>query len=82
MDLLLDINSEIFPVEVGERYNIVLASSLSLHGHPDEGNVYDSSTQRSLLNSYDYAMYGRVFKFQEDKSSKSSDRMYDTSGNL
>jgi DNA-directed RNA polymerases I, II, and III subunit RPABC3 len=68
MDLLLDLNVDIYPVEMGDCFNIAIASSLSLHGQPDDGNVYDQSNQASLLDRYDYAMYGRVFRYQEDKS--------------
>lgn len=68
MDLLLDINIDIYPVEMGERFSIAIASSLSLHGQPDDGNVYDQSNQASLLDRYEYAMYGRVFRYTEDKA--------------
>jgi len=66
MDLLIDINTDIYPMEVNDKFTFVLTSSLNLDGAPDEG-VFDQSGKPSLLDKYEYAMYGKVFKYQEEK---------------
>jgi DNA-directed RNA polymerase I, II, and III subunit RPABC3 len=37
VDLVLDVNSELFSTKIGDRINISLASTLSLDGTPDDG---------------------------------------------
>lgn len=65
MDLVLDINSEIYPVKQGDRLNIALAKTLNLDGSPsDEGSYRPDATGPSLADKYDYVMYGRLFKFE------------------
>lgn len=65
MDLVLDINSEIYPVRQGDRLSIALAKTLNLDGSPsDEGSYRPDATGPSLADKYDYVMYGRLFKFE------------------
>lgn len=64
MDMVLDVNTEVYPVREGDRYSCAIASTLSLDGKPDSGE-YDPSGQPSLLDRFEYAMYGRFFKFEQ-----------------
>ena len=51
-------------MEEGDKLNLALASSLSLDDKPDDG-VYDQSRDKStLLDDYEYAAYGKVFKYE------------------
>lgn len=63
MDLTLDINSEIFPMKNSEKFTLALASTLDLDGKP-ETNEFDQSGKPSLLDRYEYGMYGKVFKYE------------------
>jgi len=40
MDLSLDVNIDIFPMEVGDKFKMLLSDTLSLDGVPDDG-YYD-----------------------------------------
>ncbi|GBG75384.1 hypothetical protein CBR_g20014 [Chara braunii] len=40
MDLILDINVDIYPLKEGEKFALALAPTLNLDGTPDEG-VFD-----------------------------------------
>lgn len=75
--LLLDINIEVYPVRVGEKYAFVLTKSLSLDGSPlDAADAWRPNNIKSnLADKYEYVMYGRIFKLEEMSSSK----MYFTS---
>jgi DNA-directed RNA polymerases I, II, and III subunit RPABC3 len=68
MELSLDINSDIYPIKSGERITLALATTLSFDGAPDEG-VYDANLlqKKTLMDQYEYVMYGRVFKFEEEQ---------------
>ena len=65
LQLDLDINSDLFPLEVGDRFSFLLTSTLSPEGDFDAG-VYDQSKAPSLLDQYEYAMYGKIYKWKQD----------------
>mmetsp|Transcript_39528 Transcript_39528/g.58082 ORF Transcript_39528/g.58082 Transcript_39528/m.58082 type:complete len:150 (+) Transcript_39528:119-568(+) len=68
-DLLLDVNSEIYKIQEHERITLVLASTLSLDGSPDDHDSYAGpSNEPSLADNYEYVMHGRVFDviYQKD----------------
>ncbi|KAF8272892.1 hypothetical protein EI94DRAFT_1716970 [Lactarius quietus] len=73
MDLTLDYNSEIFPLNVGQDVALALASSLargpagSQEGEEEDRDrdVWrpDAKGRRGLEDDYGYVMYGRVYRF-------------------
>jgi DNA-directed RNA polymerase I, II, and III subunit RPABC3 len=63
-ELVIDINTEIYPMGHDKRFTLVLASTLSTTNAPSTG-VYDQSRAPSLLDDYQYAMHGKVFKITE-----------------
>ena len=78
MDLTLDYNCEIFPLEIGQNVVLALASSLardaavSQDGTVEEDrdrDVWrpDGKGQRGFEDDYDYVMYGRVYRFDPGK---------------
>eukprot|EP01098_Paradermamoeba_levis_P014296 TRINITY_DN6773_c0_g1_i1.p1 TRINITY_DN6773_c0_g1~~TRINITY_DN6773_c0_g1_i1.p1 ORF type:complete len:163 (+),score=40.46 TRINITY_DN6773_c0_g1_i1:44-490(+) len=69
MDLTLDLNTEIYPVDINHKFTLVLAKSLNADGSPDAG-FYDPTNKPSLLDEYEYAMYGKVYKYSEDTKLK------------
>lgn len=68
MQLLLDVNIDIYPVELGDKLTVALAKSLT-DNEMDDG-VFNQSSRASLADDYEYVMYGKVFKCLEDKGSK------------
>jgi len=68
MDLTLDINIDIYKMEVNQKFTMVLVSSLDDEREQDS---YKYSRGPSLLDKFEYCMYGKVFKcIKEEKSSK------------
>ncbi|KAJ1903367.1 DNA-directed RNA polymerases I, II, and III subunit RPABC3 [Coemansia sp. IMI 209127] len=82
MSLILDINSELYPLDAGDKFKLTLASTLSLSdGGKDaaafgkgEANwrSYINGDERSLADDYDYVMFGRVYRYDDDSGSKVS----------
>lgn len=72
MDLTLDYNIELFPLEKDQNFALALASSLSRGGpsvntteggdEDNERDVWrpDGKGSRGLEDEYDYVMYGKV----------------------
>jgi len=72
MDLTLDYNIELFPLENGQSFALALSSSLQRGGVSKEGDdeekepdVWrpDGKGRRGLEDDYDYVMYGKVNLF-------------------
>ena len=68
----LDVNTDLYPMQKGQKYSLVLASSLT----PDGAEEFDlfrnqsAGSAPSLLDQFDYVMHGKIF---EDKLSEESD---------
>jgi DNA-directed RNA polymerase I, II, and III subunit RPABC3 len=69
MDLTLDYNVELFPLQKEQNFALALASSLARGGSSggnadgeDERDVWrpDGKGSRGLEDDYDYVMYGKV----------------------
>lgn len=72
MDLTLDVNVELLPVEENFKFSVELATTLNLDGTPDSG-CYEQGQEKSAdnrLSGCDYAMHGKVFKYDTMKDNK------------
>lgn len=75
MTVLLDYNSEIYPLEINEKVSIVLASSLSLEAKSEAGNADGNEARESwrerapgehdLSDEYEYVMFGKVYRYED-----------------
>jgi DNA-directed RNA polymerase I, II, and III subunit RPABC3 len=69
-----DVNVDIYPVQKGSFYTLVLAKSLNTDGMASPNTFsYDLYTKKNtLLDKYDYVMYGKIFKFNEENDGRVS----------
>lgn len=63
VDLVVDVNSELFDVKAGDRIALALASTLTLDGSLDDG-LFNPSPGPSLMDHYDYVMHGKIFSIK------------------
>ncbi|CAO3622385.1 unnamed protein product [Cunninghamella echinulata] len=72
MDLTLDINAELYPLEIAEKFSLVLASSLSLdaNGNTDTRESWRERApgERDLSDEYEYVMFGKVYRYDDASS--------------
>ncbi len=70
LDVEFDVNSDIYPMEEKAYYSMVVANSVNLDGSADfdilrydhqSGAAHDG--HGSLLDQYQYAMQGKIFKY-------------------
>ena len=61
LHLTLDVNTEIYPLKVNDRFSLAIASTLRKDGIADEG-CFDQSGFESHADDFEYVMYGKVFK--------------------
>jgi len=83
MDLILDVNVDIFPIEINNKLSLALASTLNKEGNPELPH-YDASVfaKSSLMDNYEYVMYGKVFKYSEEKGPSLKVAVYVSFGGL
>ncbi|KAF9349010.1 DNA-directed RNA polymerases I, II, and III subunit RPABC3 [Mortierella sp. AD094] len=89
MELTLDINNELYPLEVGEKFSLVLATSLSLTASVgnDTSGTQESwrervGGERTLADDYEYVMYGKVYKYDESQAGNKTCFVYISFGGL
>jgi hypothetical protein len=73
--LILDINSELYPIETNENIQVLIASTLNLDGSKDEiasGWRGNRPNEASLADMWDYVCYGKVYKVEDPET---GDRM-------
>ncbi|KAL9069985.1 MAG: hypothetical protein Q9161_005158 [Pseudevernia consocians] len=65
--LTLDVNTELFPCTIGDRLQILLASTLSLDGSKDDGKGWRDigRGEASVADEYDYVCHGKIYRFEE-----------------
>jgi DNA-directed RNA polymerase I, II, and III subunit RPABC3 len=65
--MLLDINTDLYPLQVGETIHVVLASSLSLDGTKDDARGWRDvgRMETTLADMFDYVCHGKVYKFED-----------------
>ncbi|CAF9925802.1 MAG: DNA-directed RNA polymerases I, II, and III subunit RPABC3 [Alectoria fallacina] len=66
--LTLDVNTELFPCNLGDRLQILLASTLSLDGSKDDDGKGWRDVGRgeaSVADEYDYVCHGKIYRFEE-----------------
>lgn len=73
LSLILDINSEIYPLQKDEMISLNLSSSLRLDGKEDKGWRDIGRGERTLADDYDYVCYGKVYRF--DEGTKGTDKV-------
>uniref|UniRef100_A0A1D1XXN8 DNA-directed RNA polymerases I, II, and III subunit RPABC3 n=1 Tax=Anthurium amnicola TaxID=1678845 RepID=A0A1D1XXN8_9ARAE len=67
MDMELDVNTEVYPMHVGDKFTMVLAPTLSLDGTPDTG-YFTQGGRKSLADKFEYVMHGKLYKISENST--------------
>lgn len=84
MLLVLDINVDIYPLDVNQKFSFALTETVNRDGSVSEAGVWDQNTEKkkTVLDEYEYAMYGKVFKWEQDNSNEKNVAIYASFGGL
>ncbi|CAK9290555.1 unnamed protein product [Gordionus sp. m RMFG-2023] len=77
MDLILDVYSQIYPVELADKFRLVIATTLREDGLLDDGEYDpltigegpDSTHIPSKADAFEYVMYGIIYRIDGDETS-------------
>ena len=76
MDLILDVNTWLYPMELGDKFRLVLANTLREDGYPDSGEYNPMDSEGSRADSFEYVMYGLIYRIEgDDTSPETSSRL-------
>ncbi|KHJ42732.1 RNA polymerase Rpb8 [Trichuris suis] len=67
VSLILDVNTQLYPVKLDEKFRIMLSSTLREDGFPEE-DEYDPTFTCQRLENFEYIMYGKVYRIESDES--------------
>jgi DNA-directed RNA polymerase I, II, and III subunit RPABC3 len=70
--LTLDINTELYPLQLRDNFHLLLATTLQIDGSKEQKGWRDIGRggpggETTLADMYDYVCYGRVYKFDDDE---------------
>ncbi|KAG8231363.1 hypothetical protein J437_LFUL006932, partial [Ladona fulva] len=56
----------------GDKFRLVLATTLREDGYPDGGEWNPIESEGSRADSFEYVMYGKIYRIEGDESSTES----------
>jgi DNA-directed RNA polymerase I, II, and III subunit RPABC3 len=62
LEIKLDINTDLFPVSEGEKYEIGIINAEEIK--QESSNDLGEDQEGSIIDEYDYVMNGKVFKYE------------------
>ncbi len=68
LEIQLDVNTDIYPMEKDAYYAMAIASSINMDGSEDFDILkyqYEGSSEGlgTLMDQYQYVMHGKIFKY-------------------
>ena len=65
--LMLDVNTELYPLNEGDDVTVALAQSLNLDGTKDDTKGWREvgMGEQTLADEYDYVCHGKIYRFDE-----------------
>ncbi|XP_045207036.2 DNA-directed RNA polymerases I, II, and III subunit RPABC3-like [Mercenaria mercenaria] len=75
MDLILDVNTQLYPMDLADKFRMVIATTLNEDGTPADSEYNPTDTGPSRADSFEYVMYGKVYRLEGDEISSDSSRL-------
>lgn len=64
MDLILDVNTWLYPMELGDKFRLVITTTLYEDGYSDTQEWAPIENDASRANSFEYVMYGKLYRIE------------------
>ncbi|EPB69975.1 RNA polymerase Rpb8 [Ancylostoma ceylanicum] len=74
MELILDVNTQLYPINLNDKFRLMITTSVRDDGMPDEGE-YDPQANYSRVAQFEYVMFGRVYRIEGDDSGSDGSRI-------
>ena len=67
MEMVLDVNTSIYPIAKEDKLAIEIVPGLSMEGKPDS-HSYDQESGPSAMDAYDYVCHGRCYQTKKTET--------------
>ncbi|PIO74975.1 arginine--tRNA ligase [Teladorsagia circumcincta] len=74
MELILDVNTQIYPINLNDKFRLMITTSVRDDGMPDEGE-FDPLANYSRVAQFEYVMFGRVYRIEGDDTGSDGSRI-------
>ncbi|KAI1303172.1 DNA-directed RNA polymerases I, II, and III subunit RPABC3 [Halotydeus destructor] len=75
MDLILDVNIQSYPMDLGDKFRLQVANTLREDGYPDDGEWNPIEQSSSRADSFEYVMYGKIYRIEGDDGPGDASRL-------
>lgn len=93
MELILDVNTQIYPLDLNDKFRLVVATTLRDDGLPDEGEFdqqviflpprdFVFQTEYPRAKQFEYIMYGKIYRIESDEKNSNFLAAYSSFGGL
>ncbi|OHT05567.1 DNA-directed RNA polymerases I, II, and III subunit RPABC3 [Tritrichomonas foetus] len=66
--LILDINTQIYPMRLNMVFSLVLTSQISAEAPNNNQHWHPNQLKNSIATKYEYVMYGKVYRYEEESA--------------
>lgn len=63
MDLIIDLNTSVYPMKFEDKFRLVIATTLREDGCPDSGE-FNPLEPPNRADSFEYVMYGKIYRME------------------
>ncbi|KAI3413663.1 DNA-directed RNA polymerases I, II, and III subunit RPABC3 [Globodera pallida] len=75
MDLILDVNTQLYSLGINDKFRLMLCTSIRDDGLTEEGE-YDKSIENiPRVRMFEYVMYGKIYLIENDEGSAETSRL-------
>jgi len=67
MDMILDVNTWIYPMELGDKFRMVVSTTLREDGFAESSEWTPLETGTSKADSFEYVMFGKIYRIDGDE---------------
>lgn len=75
MDLILDLNTQIYPIGLGEKFRLAITTSLTDDVYSDDTEWTPRLQLSPRADNFDYIMNGRIYRIEGDEASSDATRL-------
>jgi DNA-directed RNA polymerase I, II, and III subunit RPABC3 len=75
MDLILDVNTQLYPFSLGDKFRLLLTTTLKEDSMIDDGDFFSTDQGPSLADAFEYVMYGKIYRIEGNEGPGDSGRL-------
>ncbi|KAG9509908.1 DNA-directed RNA polymerases I, II, and III subunit RPABC3, partial [Fragariocoptes setiger] len=75
MDLIIDLNTQLYPIGLGEKFRLAITTSLTDDIYSDDTEWTPGLQLSARADNFDYIMHGKIYRIEGDDASSDATRL-------